>query len=174
MRVREHLLLSTAAAAVAAPWLKKDTWIPFASSILIDVDHYLWYVISHRTLSLRDALTFFNQADPPQTASMKFMHQPLFLGLLLFLAARFRSRLLFLILAGLLFHVSLDAIHITQMSRLKRTLSEEAASVCGECNRFVDELQLHTHTVTNNLLDRYNPKHFVVLCPECHELAHQK
>src|SRR5436305_9514134 len=131
MRVREHLTLSTAAAVAAAPWLKKDTWIPFASSILIDVDHYLWYVVSHRTLSLREALAFFNQADPPQTASMKFMHQPLFLGLLLFVAIRFRSRLLSLILAGLVFHVSLDVIHLTQTSRLKRTMSEAAASVCA-------------------------------------------
>lgn len=174
MRVREHLTLSTAAAVATAPWLKKDTWIPFAASILIDVDHYLWYAVSHRTLSLRNALAFFNQADPPQTASMKFMHQPLFLGLLLFLGVRLRSRLLLLILAGLLFHVSLDVVHITQMSRLKQTLSEQAKSVCPECNRFVDELQLHTSYFSNNLLDRYNPKHFIVLCPECHERSHQK
>jgi hypothetical protein len=147
------------------PWLKKTTWIPFAASLLIDVDHYLWYAVTHRTLSLRAALQFFNQADPPQTAGMKFMHQPLFLGL--------RSRLLFLILAGLLFHVSLDVVHLTQMSNLKRTLAEQAQNVCPECQCYVDVLQLHTVHYARNLLERYHPKHFVVLCPACHEKAHQ-
>ncbi len=53
MRVQEHIKLSAAAAIIAAPWLKQDVVIPFASSILIDVDHYLWHAITYRTLSLR-------------------------------------------------------------------------------------------------------------------------
>jgi hypothetical protein len=172
MRVQEHLKLSTVAAVAVSPWLKKDTWIPFVASILIDADHYLWHAVTHRTLSLRAALRFFNQADPPQTSAMKFMHQPLFLALLLFAGVRLRSRLLLLILAGLLFHVSLDVVHASQMSRLKRTLREAAHNTCPECGQFVDDLQLHTVHYTRNLLDRYNSRHFVVLCPTCHEKAH--
>ena len=172
MRIQEHVKLSSAAALVALPWLKKDVWIPFAASVLIDVDHYLWYAITHRTLKLREALQFFNQADPPQTSAMKAFHHPLFLGILLFLAVRFRSRLLWLILAGLLFHVSLDVVHITQMSNLKRTLSEQAEHLCSECGRYEAALQLHTVDFASNLLERYHPRHFIVLCPECHERAH--
>ncbi|QBD79387.1 hypothetical protein EPA93_26725 [Ktedonosporobacter rubrisoli] len=174
MNVKEHLKLSTAAALLAAPWLKQDTLIPYAASIFIDVDHYIWHAITQRTLSLSAAVHFFQQADPPQRPAAKFLHNPLLLGLLLFLAMRLRSRLLGLILAGLTFHVCLDAIHVTQMSRLKRTLSEEAHHLCAECGTYFEALQLHTVHVTENIIDRYNPKHFVVLCPTCHERAHSK
>ncbi len=172
MRVQEHVKLSAAAAVIALPWLKKDIWIPFAASILIDVDHYLWHAVTYRTLSLRAAVRYFAQADPPQLPEARLLHHPLMLGALLFLAVRLRSRLLALILAGLLFHVSLDAIHVSQMNYLKRTLSEQANHTCPECGHHDDALQLHTVEVVKNLLDRYNPEHFVVLCPTCHELAH--
>jgi len=173
MRIQEHLKLSTAVSLVAMPFLKKDTWIPFIASIGIDVDHYLWYAVTHRSLRLREAVRFFQQADPPQTAVMKLFHQPLFLGLLLFLGIRFRSRFLLLVLAGLLFHVGLDILHNTQMGTLKQTLSEQAMYSCPECGCPEEKLQLHTVRVTNNLLERYHPKYFVVLCPACHERAHR-
>lgn len=172
MRVQEHLKLSTAAAIVALPWLKQDIWIPFVASIFIDVDHYLWHAIAYRTLSLKEAVRYFGQADPPQLPQARLFHHPLVLGSLLFLAVRTRSRLLGLLLAGLLFHVSLDAIHVSQMSYLKRTLSTQAEHRCTECGQPFDALQLHTVRFARNLLDRYNPQHFVVLCPTCHEKAH--
>src|SRR5438034_7460103 len=116
MRIQEHVKLSTAAAVVALPWLKKDVWLPLAASVLIDVDHYLWHAITHRTLSLRAAVRYFGQANPQGRAATRFLHHPLVLGSLLFLAVRMRSRILALVLAGLLFHVSLDVIHMRQMS----------------------------------------------------------
>src|SRR5436190_9647231 len=115
MRVQEHVKLSTAAAIAALPWLKKDVCIPLAASILIDADHYLWHAITHRTLSLRAAVRYFRQADPPQLPEARLLHQPIILAMLLLFAVRTRSRVLWLILAGFLFHVSLDIIHMTQM-----------------------------------------------------------
>jgi hypothetical protein len=172
MHVREHIQLSAAAALIAAPWLKQEAAIPFAASILIDVDHYAWHVVTHRTLSLRAAMKYFGQADPPHLRQMRVLHSPVVLGLLLVLALRTRSRFLWLVLGGLLFHVSLDAIHVTQMSYLKKTLSEQAEHRCNACGKEYDALQLHTMHVARNMLDRYNPRHFVVLCPTCHEDAH--
>ena len=172
MRIQEHIKLSGMAALVALPWLKQDVWIPFVASIGIDVDHYLWHAITHGTLSLREAVRYFQQADPPQLPQQRLFHQPIVLGALLFVAASTRSRFLWLILAGFLFHVSLDAIHITQMRRLKTTLSEQASFTCPECGQHYVALQLHTVSVARNVLDRYNPEHFVVLCPNCHEKAH--
>src|SRR5437660_3830281 len=104
MRVQDHVRLSSAAAAAAPPWLKQDVWIPLAASVLIDVDHYLWHAVTRRTLSLRAAVRYFGQADPPQLPEARLLHHPLVLGGLLFLAIRTRSRVLGLILAGLLFH----------------------------------------------------------------------
>lgn len=172
MRVQEHLKLSTAAALATAPWLKKDIWIPFAASIFIDVDHYLWYAVTHHTLSLRAAVRYFGQADPPQLPEARLFHHPLVLVTLLFLAVRLRSRLLALVVSGLLFHVSLDAIHVAKMSHLKSSLSQQASNTCPECGQQFDALQLHTQHFATNLLDRYNPQHFIVLCPTCHERAH--
>lgn len=172
MRIQEHVKLSTAAALVTLPWLKQDVWIPFMASIFIDVDHYLWHAVTHRTLSLRAAVRYFGQADPPQQGQANFLHHPVILGSLLLLAARSRSRIAWLILAGLLFHVGLDMVHITQMKGLKRSLSEQAHSICPACGKPHDALQLHTVHFARNLLDRYNPRHYVVLCPTCHERAH--
>lgn len=174
MRVQEHVKLSTLAAAAALPWLRKDVWIPLAASVLIDVDHYMWHAVTYRTFSLRAAMQYFGQADPPQRKGARLLHHPLVLGLLLLIALRTRSRILFLILAGLLFHVSLDLVHATQMKSLKQSLSEKANGICPECGEACEALQLHTVYFSPNMLDRYNPGHFVVLCPTCHELAHHK
>ena len=157
---------------VALPWLKQDVWIPFAASIGIDVDHYLWHAVTYRTLSLRAALRYFGQADPPQLRQQRLLHQPAVLGTLLVVAAWTRSRLLTLILVGLLFHVSLDGIHVTQMRHLKRMLSEKAGYRCPQCGQQCETLQLHTVKYSRFVFDRYNPGHFVVLCPVCHESAH--
>ena len=173
MRVQEHVKLSAMAAVAALPWLKKDVWIPLAASVLIDIDHYLWHILTHRTLSLRAAIQYFGQAEPPQRQEARLLHQPLILGTLLFIAIRTRSRILSLILAGLLFHVSLDIVHATQMKSLKRSLSEKANGICPECGQECEALQLHTVYFSPNLLDRYSPRHFVVLCPACHERAHR-
>ena len=69
-------------------------------------------------------------------------------------------------------HVSLDLVHITQMNSLKRTLSEKAQSICPACGKHYEALQLHIVHFACNLFDRYNPRHFVVLCPACHEKVH--
>lgn len=172
MRVQEHLKLSSTAAILAFPWLKKDIWIPFTSSIFIDVDHFLWFAVTHRTLSLKAAVKYFGQADPPQLPEARLFHHPLMLAALLLLALRLRSRVLGLILTGLLFHVSLDIIHNAQMSNLKRSLSKQENNTCPKCGQHHDALQLHTVHFASNLLERYDPKHFVVLCPSCHEQAH--
>ncbi|HVB20346.1 MAG TPA: hypothetical protein VNG51_00185 [Ktedonobacteraceae bacterium] len=172
MHIREHVQLSAAAALLAAPWLKQEVAIPFAASILIDVDHYAWHAVTHRTLSLRAAVKYFGQADPPQLRQIRLLHSPIVLGMLSVLALRLRSRFLWLLLGGLLFHVSLDAIHVTQMGYLKKTLSEQAGYKCKACGQEYAALQLHTLHVARNMLDRYNARHFVVLCPMCHEDAH--
>ncbi|MHB8599066.1 MAG: hypothetical protein ACYDER_19915 [Ktedonobacteraceae bacterium] len=172
MHIREHVQLSATVALIAAPWLKQEVVIPFAASILIDVDHYAWHAVTQRTLSLRAAMQYFGQADPPQLPQMRLLHSPLVLGLLLVLALRTQSRFLWLVLVGMLFHMSLDAFHVTQMGHLKKTLSRQAVYRCKACGQEYAALQLHTVHVARNMLDRYNPRHFVVLCPVCHEEAH--
>jgi hypothetical protein len=174
MRPKEHATISAIAAAAALPWLKQDVWIPYAASILIDVDHYLWHAITQRTLSFRAAVRYYKQANPQQRPEMRLLHQPAVLGLLLFIAVRTRSRLLGLILAGLLFHVSLDRFHQAQIRQLKRSLRARADSTCPQCGVTYKKLELHTVHRPRNLLESYSPRNFAVLCPQCHILAHSK
>src|SRR5260370_31262920 len=159
---------------MALPWLGKDVLIALTSSLLIDVDHYMWHAETFRTLSLRAAVKYFGQADPPQRKEARLLHHPLVLGILLLIAIRTRSRFLMLILAGLIFHVSLDVLHVTQMQSLKQALREEANSICPECGERCEALQLHTIHFSPSMLNRYNAKNFVVLCPTCHEKAHSE
>ncbi len=172
MRVQEHVKLSAIAATIALPWLGKDVIIPLSSSVLIDVDHYFWHAITFRTLSFRAAVKYFGQADPPQFKGARLLHHPLVLGTLLAIALLTRSRFLMLILAGLVFHVSLDVVHVTQMQSLKQALSKAANNICPECGERCEALQLHTLYFSPSMLNRYNAEHFVVLCPICHEKAH--
>jgi hypothetical protein len=174
MRPQEHAQLSALAAAAAWPWLKQDVWIPFMASILIDADHYAWHAITQRTLSLRAAMRYYQRSNAPQVPEQRLLHQPLVLGLLLFLAVRLRSRLLGLILAGLIFHVCLDRFHQNQIRTLQRTLNEQADFTCPSCGLKLDKLELHTVRNPKIILARYQPRNFVVLCPECHRSAHEE
>ncbi len=172
MTVREHVTLSTALAAAAIPWLKEDVWIPFAVSVLLDADHYLWHALMRRTLSLQAALHYFNQADPAQSGQARLLHHPLAVSAVVVAAAASRSRKLQLVGAGLLFHVMLDGIHGRQTRRLRRQLTERAGGSCQACGEGGHELQLHTLRVPRNPLERYRVRHFVVLCRACHKKAH--
>lgn len=172
MIVQDHLKLSAAMAVAALPWLREDVWIPLASSVLLDADHYVWHAVSRRTLSVRAATRFFGQADPPQLTRSRLLHHPLALSGAAVAAATSRSRRVRLVVAGLLFHVALDLVHAVQMESLKRHLAAERRDACPACGRPGQALQLHTVHVAGNPLDRYNPRHFVVLCPPCHRKAH--
>jgi hypothetical protein len=99
-------------------------------------------------------MQYFGQADPPQYQEMRLLHHPIILGILLLIALRTRSRFLLLILAGLLFHVSLDIVHVTQMKSLKQSLSEKANDICPECGEEGKALQLHTVHFSPIIVDR--------------------
>lgn len=174
MRPQEHAKISAVAAVVAWPWLKNDVWIPYTASILIDVDHYCWHAITQRTLSLRAMARYFRQGKAPDRPEVRLLHQPMTLGVLLLLAVGTRSRLLGLILSGLVFHVCLDRYHQTQTRYLKRILSERVGFKCAHCGEPHEKLEMHMIRRPRNLRERYSPDTFIVLCPACHRKSHQK
>lgn len=173
MRPQDHAKISAVAAVAALPWLKQDVWIPYTASILIDVDHYCWHAISQRTLSLRAMARYFAQGKAPQRPEVRLLHQPPVLGLLLLLAVGTRSRLLGLILSGLIFHVCLDRYHQTRMRYLRRSLSEQANFTCPKCGTPHGELELHMLRRPRSLRERYSASSFIALCHSCHKALHQ-
>src|SRR5919109_1135990 len=88
VRVRDHVALSSAGAALLFPWLRGRVLGPWAASILIDVDHYLWYCLRQRRLNPLAAVRYFNQAQPPQHRQTRLLHSPAVLLVLLLLTLR--------------------------------------------------------------------------------------
>ena len=62
MRVRDHVLISTAGAALAAPFIGRRALGLWAGSVLIDADHYAWFCFRQRRVSPRAAARFFNRS----------------------------------------------------------------------------------------------------------------
>lgn len=169
MRVRDHLLLSTGAALVAWPWLRREAVLPWTTSILIDVDHYLYYCWHDRRLSPAAALRFFGQAQPPRHAGTRLLHSPL--ALLVLLVSR-RWRFTTLLALGILFHLGLDAYHEARTRNARRAALARDAFTCQQCGARDQTIVAHLH-VQPALLPSYRLECYRSLCARCHEAAHQ-
>src|SRR5579872_3719750 len=88
VRVRDHIALSTAAATLLYPRLRRSVVTAWAASVFIDVDHYLWYAIRHRHLNPATAVRSFNGARAPQHSQTRLLHHPAVLASLWLTSAR--------------------------------------------------------------------------------------
>lgn len=169
MRVRDHVALSVAAAALVYPRLRRATVVPLAASILIDVDHFAWFSVRTRRLDPGAAVRFFNSAEPASHAPTRVLHHPAVL-LGLYLVSRRRPAAA-LPLLGMAFHVALDRYHRVR-TRLARTaaLSRDRLA-CQACGALRSDAVAHLWRQPR-LLPSYRLDHFVTLCPDCHALAH--
>jgi hypothetical protein len=169
MRVRDHILLTTAGAALAAPWLGGAAVGLWAGGVLLDVDHYLWFLVHHRQGGLRAAVRFFDGAHPPQTPATRALHHPVFVASVLALAARRRG--LRPLAVGITFHVGLDARHEARMNRARAAALQRDHFSCQTCGARTPPLD--THLVRQPLLlPSYRPSNLMSLCGACHEMAH--
>src|SRR5215208_2873894 len=117
MRVRDHVALASGAAALLYPRLGGSVAVPWAASIFIDVDHYLWFLARRRSLSPVAAVRLYNDADAPQHRATRPFHHPAALSLMLLLSTRQRAAMLPLM--GVALHVGLDIYHRTRTAEAK-------------------------------------------------------
>jgi hypothetical protein len=169
VRVSDHALISTGAAAALYPRLRGKVLVPWAASVLIDVDHYLWFCVSQRSLSPRQAVRFFNQAQPPQHSGTRLLHHPV--TLLLVLLVSYRWRWAALLLLGMAFHVGLDVYHGARMDEVRRAALRRDAATCQQCGARGPDVVAHVWRQPR-LLAAYRVEHLISLCAACHELAH--
>lgn len=169
MRVRDHVLLSTGAAVLLAPWLRGKTLIPLASSILIDVDHYIWFCVRTRKLNPREAIQYYTGAKPAQHAGTRLLHYPPILALL-FLLGR-RSRLARLALMGMAFHIGIDAFHVARMAAARNRALQRDLYTCQRCGAIAPDMVAHQWRQPF-LLPSYSPDNLTSLCENCHETVH--
>ena len=171
MRIRDHVLLSTGGAVMLYPWLRRRVVVPWAASILIDADHYLWFCVHERSLSPFAAMRFFNQAQPPQHLGTRLLHSPGMLWLFLLLSARWRWAAYLLL--GMAFHVSIDTYHEVRTGCARRAALYRDRFTCRRCGVRGPAVVAHLRQQPK-LLPSYRLEYFESLCPPCHEQAHRQ
>lgn len=171
MRVRDHLVLSTAGAALVSPWARSGAIGLWAGGVLIDADHYVWFCLRHRRLNPVAAVRFFHQADAPQHSATRVLHSP---GAVLgaFVLALGRPWLL-AGAAGMGVHAALDAHHEARMRGARAIALERDGSSCRGCGARGPEVGTHLERQPW-LLPSYGPGNLVSLCGRCHESAHAR
>jgi hypothetical protein len=171
VRVRDHVALSTAGAAVLRPWVGRGALGFWVGGVLIDIDHYLWFCLRRRRLSPRRAVQLFNGAHAPQQATTRVLHSPIAVLSLLLLGVRRRQ--LLPIAVGMGLHVALDATHDSRMNEARHAALERDDYSCQACG--VRGSGVGTHVRRQPWLSpSYGPHNLVALCGPCHELAHAR
>jgi hypothetical protein len=169
MRVRDHIALSTAGTGLLSPRLGRRVFGFWAASIIIDVDHYLWFCLRHHRLNPLAAARLFDEAEPPQHAATRLLHQPLtLLTLALFGANRRGARLVVL---GMALHTALDAYHERRMDKARAAALQRDDYTCQGCGTLAPGLGAHLWQQPR-LLPSYGPQNHVTLCSACHHAAH--
>lgn len=169
MRVRDHILISTAGAALAAPFLGGGAVSLWAGGVLIDADHYVWFCLRQRRLSLPAAVHFFNEAVPPHHPATRALHAPAAMGAVALLGLR-QHRLLPVAL-GMALHVALDAYHEARMGKVRAATLKRDGFSCQTCGS--QESPVYPHLSRQPwLLPSYRMQNLISLCVRCHEKAH--
>jgi hypothetical protein len=169
VRVRDHVVLSTTGAALLWPWLAGQVLPAWAASILIDVDHYAWFIVRHRRVNPIAAVRFFNGSSPASHSATHVLHSPVVM--LLLLSAAVRRRSLLPVLLGMAFHVGLDWSHEARLSRARAVVLRASESRCSWCGASGSNVSAHLWRQPV-LLPSYDPSNLVALCVDCHRDAH--
>lgn len=171
MRVRDHVVLSTAAAVVLYPRLGTSAFGAWAASILIDVDHYVWFAVRNRRLNPVSAIRSFNSAQSQEHAETRLLHHPAVLAALLL--AGMRRRALLMPALGMAFHVGLDVYHRSRTSAARASALKRDHMTCQVCGSPAPWVVPHLWRQPD-VLPSYRVEHFVTLCAQCHEVAHAR
>src|SRR5438105_9466689 len=175
MRVRDHITLSTVGAVLLYPRLRGALLGPWAASILIDADHYLWFCLQQRRLNPFAAMRFFNQAQPPQHPQTRLLHSPAVLLALLLLGrmqyAPTRRRAAALALLGMAFHVGLDTYDTARRNRARAAALARDGFTCQHCGARGPGVVTHLWHQPR-VLPSYRPEPVTSLCGACHDAAH--
>jgi hypothetical protein len=171
MRVRDHVLISAAAAAAAAPFIGRGVVALWAGGVLIDADHYVWFCLRQRCVNPVAALRFFNEANPPQHPGTRLLHSPVALVFVLLLGLR--QRRLLPVALGMGLHAALDVQHVTRMNRARFVALARDGYSCKACGPATPAVTAHLQRQPL-LLPSYRAQNLIALCGPCHESAHAR
>jgi hypothetical protein len=164
-------VISTAGAALAVPFFGRGAVCLWAGGVLIDADHYVWFCLRQRRLSLPAAVQLFNAAGPPQHPATRTLHAPAVL-LFVFLLA-LRQRRLLPVAIGMGLHVALDTHHLARMDRARFAALARDGYSCQVCGTATPPIGAHVWRQPR-LLPSYRVQNLISLCTRCHEAAHTR
>lgn len=171
VRVRDHLVVSSAAAVLLAPWLGRRTAGFLAGSVFIDADHYVWFSLRQRRLNPVAAVRFFNAAEPPQHSATRLLHTPVAVATVLSVGIH-RQRLL-PVAIGMALHVALDAHHRARMDAARTAALKRDGFSCQACGTQAPPVGAHVWRQPW-LLPSYGAHNLISLCARCHAFAHTR
>jgi hypothetical protein len=171
MRVRDHIALSTAGAALLHPWLRGGTLPLWAGAVVVDVDHYLWFCLRQRRWNPLAAMRFFNEPHPPQHPATRVLHSPV--APLALLLASTRRRALLPVALGMALHLALDLRHELRMDEARAAAMQRDDFACQACGTRASHVGTHLRRQPW-LLPSYNAQNLISLCAPCHAAAHAR
>ncbi|MCK5043455.1 hypothetical protein KAR52_00445 [Candidatus Pacearchaeota archaeon] len=132
MLPKQHLIFGIIFSAILLIIFPKIGWIGFfiiiLSTVLIDVDHYLYFVYKKKNLNLKNAFNWFIENGKKFSSLPKIERDKFYLGFcvlhgieilfILFILGMFISKYFLFILVGFSFHLFLDVT--CQISQRKR------------------------------------------------------
>ena len=124
MTLKEHLAYGGIATAALYPHFGEKTLLFYAASVLIDTDHYIDFLYYSRMkdMSVKRMFQFHNTLaawrNKPNLMALEAFHCAEFHLAILCLALYFGSSELLFIFSGLMFHMLLDLIRLSQWKRI--------------------------------------------------------
>lgn len=111
MKIYQHIIFSIIFLLILYPFFSYYSFIPFIASLLIDIDHYFYYIKTKKSLNIKSCYTFFGKFEKYEGPIIFFLaifHTYEFLIIMIILS--FFNEILALITVGLIFHLILDYI----------------------------------------------------------------
>ena len=115
MEIWKHALASSVLALVLYSFFKWNVAFIFVGGVLVDIDHYFWYIFKFKSLNLFDCYNYYMEHMDKKkiyniVGLLMVFHTIEFLAICIFLSFYYKFVLVFTI--GLLLHYLLDAIFL--------------------------------------------------------------
>lgn len=180
MHPRDHLILSTAAAAAAYPWLGRRVLLAWAASLLADLDHLPTYVGRQGVASPGAVWRYYRSGEGGEQRHL--LHRWPLIGAGLALTPL--APPLGLIALGLAFHRLLDDVHrlmqpvwrrarwrLSAKGRRHAQVQRRDGHLCRLCGVSGAPLELH-HLIPEDRGGGNRLDNLISVCQPCHRRLH--
>ena len=113
---KHHIIISFILSIILFPFIGFYTILVFLAGILIDADHYLYYIVSKKEISFRKAYIYCRDAEFHDI--LHILH--VFEFYILIAVLSFFSDFFLYIYLGLVFHLMLDLIYDSTLKVKRR------------------------------------------------------